>query len=55
METALKETKETSTKEVKTGWAKWGNRIYNFLAMGGFLVVLVLIVGIIIAVSILFK
>jgi hypothetical protein len=55
MEAPIKETKETSTKEVKTGWAKWGNRFYNFLAMGGFLVVLVVIVGIVIAISILFK
>jgi hypothetical protein len=55
MEAAVTEKKETSTKEVKTGWAKWGNRLYNFLAMGGFLVVLVVIVGIIIVVSILFK
>jgi len=51
METAIKETKETSTKEVKTGWAKWGNRFYNFLAMGGFLVVLVVIVGIVVLIS----
>lgn len=53
MEAAIKETKETSTKEVKTGWAKWGSRFYNFLAMGGFLVVLVVICGIVIAISIL--
>jgi hypothetical protein len=40
------------TKEKKRGF--W-NKFYNFLAMGGFLLVLVLIVAIIIAVSILFK
>ena len=55
MEAAIKETKETGKKEVKTGWAKWGSRFYNFLAMGGFLLVLVVIVGIIIAIGILFK
>ena len=55
MEAAIKETKETGTKEVKTGWAKWGHRFYTFLTMGGFLVILVVIVGIVIAISILFK
>jgi hypothetical protein len=53
MERAIKETKETSAKELKTGWAKWGKRFYNFLAMGGFLVVLVVIVGIVVLISIL--
>ncbi len=55
MEAAVTEKKETSTKEVKTGWAKWGSRFFNFLAMGGFLVILVVIVGIMVAISILFK
>jgi hypothetical protein len=40
------------SKETKRGF--W-NKFYNFLAMGGFLVVLVVIVGIVIAVSMLFK
>jgi len=53
MEAANKHEKETTTKEEKKGWAKWGNRFYNFLAMGGFLVVLVVIVGIVIIISIL--
>jgi hypothetical protein len=53
METAIKETKETGTKAVKTGWAKWGSRFYAFLTMGGFLVILVVIVGILMAISIL--
>jgi hypothetical protein len=39
-------------KEKKRGL--W-NKFYNFLAMGGFLLVLVAIVGIIIVISILFK
>jgi len=51
METGIKETKETSTKEVKTGWAKWGSRFLNFLMMGGFLVVLVVIVAIVVLIS----
>ena len=55
MEATIKETKETSTKKVKTGWAKWGSRFYNFVAMGGFLVIIVVIVVIAIAISILFK
>jgi len=39
-------------KETKRGfWSKF----YNFLAMGGFLLVLVAIVGIVILISILFK
>ena len=55
MEAAIKETKETGTKEVKTGWAKWGSRFITFLTMGGFFVVLAVIVGIIILIGIIFK
>jgi hypothetical protein len=39
-------------KEKKRGF--W-NKFYNFLAMGGFLLVLVAVVGIVIIISILFK
>ncbi len=39
-------------KETKRGF--W-NKFYNFLAMGGFLVVLVVIVAIIVIISIIFK
>ena len=53
METANKEEKETTIREEKKGWAKWGSRIYNFLAYGGFLLVLVAIVVIIVIISIL--
>ena len=53
METGTTEKKETSTKEVKTGWAKWGSRFYAFMSMGGILVILVVIVGIVMAISIL--
>jgi hypothetical protein len=55
METANKEEKETTTREGKKGWAKWGSRIFNFLAMGGFLLVLVVIVAIVVIISILTK
>jgi hypothetical protein len=39
-------------KEKKRGF--W-NKFYNFLAMGGFLLILVVIVGIFIAINFLFK
>ncbi len=55
METAIKEEKETTIKNEKKGESKWASRIYNFLAMGGFLLVLVAIVAIMVVVSILFK
>jgi hypothetical protein len=48
MEATSKEAKEASTKEVKTGW---GPRFYRFLGMGGFIVVIVVIVGIIMLIS----
>lgn len=55
MEAANKEEKETTTREGKKGWAKWGSRILNFLVMGGFILVLVAIVAIVIIISILTK
>ena len=55
METANKEEKETTTREGKKGWAKWGSRILNFFAMGGFLLVVVAIVAIVIIIGILTK
>ena len=54
MEAAKKEEKGNASGEGKKGKGTW-EHIYNFLAMGGFLVVLVVIVGIVIAISILFK
>ena len=48
MEAISKEAKESSPKEVKTGW---GPRFYRFLGMGGFIVVIVVIVGIIMLIS----
>ncbi len=55
METAIKEEKGTTIEEEKKGKSKWANRIYNFLAMGGFLLVLVAIVAIMVLISILTK
>jgi hypothetical protein len=43
------------TAEAKKTKRGFWNKFYNFLAMGGFLLVLVAIVGIIVVVSILFK
>jgi hypothetical protein len=54
MEAAKKEEKGNASGETKKKKGTW-ELIYNFLAMGGFLIVLVLIVAIVIAVSILFK
>ena len=48
MEATSKEAKKVSTKEVKAGW---GTRFYRFLGMGGFIVVIVVIVGIIMLIS----
>jgi hypothetical protein len=55
METAIKEEKATSVedkpKEKKGFWSAF----INFLAMGGFLLVLIVFVGIAILISVLFK
>jgi len=55
MEAAKKEEKENASGEGKKGWAKWGSRIYNFLAMGGFLLVILVIAAIFIFISFLTK
>jgi|GEM_PF-5241044 len=47
--------RETPVTEEKKGKRKWGSRIVNFLAMGGFMLVIFLGVGIFIAISILTK
>jgi hypothetical protein len=54
MEAAKIEEKGDGSGEGKKAKGTWGH-IYNFLAMGGFLLVLVAIVGIVIVVSILSK
>ena len=43
---------ETTIKEEKKGKRKWGSIIYNFLIMGGWLLVAVLILAIAIAISV---
>jgi len=55
MEAAKKEEKENASGEGKKGWAKWGSRILNFLVMGGFILVLLAIVAIVVIISILTK
>ena len=55
MEAAKKEEKENASGEGKKGWAKWGSRILNFFAMGGFLLVAVAFIAIVIIIGILTK
>ena len=55
MEAAKKEEKENASGEEKKGKGTWVSRIYNFMAMGGILLVLVVIVAILIIISILTK
>ena len=54
MEAAKKEEKENASGEWKKGKGTW-HSIYNFLACGGFLLVLVANVAIVIIISILTK
>ena len=54
MEAAKKDEKENASGEGKKGKGFWQS-FYNFLAMGGFLLVLVAIVAIVVLISILFK
>ncbi len=51
VETA-KEKKESTTVK-KTGWQKWLPRIGHFLMYGGWMLILVLVLGIVILVSVL--
>jgi hypothetical protein len=51
METTIKEQKETAIKEEKKGKRKWLNLFLNFLMYGGWILVLVAIIGIVILVS----
>ncbi len=53
METAAVEKLGSNTKNEEKRKRKWGNRIYNFLASGG--LILVLVAGLIIAVIIVSK
>jgi len=55
METAIKEKGKTSTTEGKKGKPKWLRRILNFLMYGGWLLVVVIILAIVILISTLSK
>jgi hypothetical protein len=55
MEEVIKEKEGTTIKEEKNGKRKWGGRIYNFMAYGGFMLVIIAIVVIIIIISLLTK
>lgn len=55
MEAITKEKEETAVREEKKKKRKWGELIINFLSMGGFFLVLFLILGIVILVSYLSK
>jgi hypothetical protein len=55
METAIKGKEETTITEGKKGKRKWGSLIFNFLAAGGFLLVLIAGVVIVVIISILIK
>lgn len=47
------EAKVGTTTKRRSGWAKWGGRIGTFLAMGGWILVVVLGLGIAIGISVL--
>jgi preprotein translocase subunit SecF len=53
MEGATNEKMENNVKQEGKGKRTWGSRIFNFLAYGGFMLVLVAIVVIIIVISLL--
>lgn len=55
MEAAIKEKKETTIREEKKGKRNWGSLIFHFLAYGGWLLVVVVVLGIIILISVLSK
>ena len=55
MEATVKEKKETTHKEEKKGKRKWIGRFLNFLMYGGWLLLLVVILGIVILISVLSK
>ena len=55
MEGGIKEEKETTVREEKKGKRKWGSLIFKFLAYGGWLLVLVVVLAILILISVLSK
>ena len=52
MEATVKEKEETTVQEEKKGKGTW-DHIYNFLAMGGFMLVIIAILAIYFTISIL--
>jgi len=55
MEGGMKEEKETTIRGDKKGNRKWLSRFLNFLMYGGWLLIVVFIVGIITLISVLSK
>jgi hypothetical protein len=55
MEAAIKEEKGVTVKEEKSKKRKWLSRFANFLMYGGWLLMIIVIVGIMILVSVLFN
>ena len=55
MEAAIKEKEETTLKEEKKGKRKWLGRVLNFLMYGGWLLILIVGMGIWILISVLSK
>jgi hypothetical protein len=53
METAIKEEREGAVQEEKKGKRKWGKFIFNFLIYGGWLLVIVVILGVVVLISVL--
>jgi hypothetical protein len=51
METVIKEKEGTDIKEEKSGKRKWLSRFTNFLMYGGWLLVVLFIVGVVILIS----
>ena len=55
MEEAVKEKEGTTITELKKGKRKWLNRFLNFLMYGGWILVIVVILGIVTIISVLSK
>ncbi|MDI6762399.1 MAG: hypothetical protein QME83_05125 [Thermodesulfobacteriota bacterium] len=51
METVIKEKEGTDIKEEKSGKRKWLSRFANFLMYGGWLLIVLVILGIVILIS----
>ncbi|MDP3016511.1 MAG: hypothetical protein Q8N70_05505 [Deltaproteobacteria bacterium] len=51
METVIKEKEGTDIKEEKSGKRKWLSRFVNFLMYGGWLLIVLVILGVVILIS----